>query len=289
MPLISIKEELKRAQDGSYALPLFDTADVQSTEGMVQALEAHRAPAMEALYSGAFDRPNGRAMAAYVRLRAEEAAVPISLMLDHGSSFEQCIRAIDAGFSDVMYDGSALPLEENIAETKAVVRAAHAVGVAVEAELGHVGRGSEYQSYGALRKGFTDPDTVERFVADTGVDMLAVAIGTAHGLYEGDPELDLDLLRAIRERVDIPLALHGGSGCSDAQFRAAIEGGIAKINVATDLFRAAGRELGAAVEELLAKGEEPSYWGLSRAAAVAFEERVGYYLDLFGATGKAQA
>jgi len=150
MPLVSIGEELKRAQVGGYALPLFDTADVQSTEGMIQALEACGAPAMVALYTGAFERPNGKALAAYIRVRASEAKVPISLMLDHGSSFEVAMRAIAAGFTDVMYDGSSLPLEENIAQTQAVVRAAHAVGVCVEAELGHVGSGREYQSYGVV-------------------------------------------------------------------------------------------------------------------------------------------
>ncbi|MBN1250044.1 MAG: class II fructose-bisphosphate aldolase [Anaerolineae bacterium] len=282
MPLVSIGKEMKRAQAGGYALPLFDTSDVQSTEGMIRALEARRAPAMVALYSGALERPNGRAMAAYVRIRAEQASVPISLMLDHGSSFENVMHAISAGFTDVMYDGSSLPLDENIAQTKAVVRAGHALGIWVEAELGHVGSGRDYQSFGALRKGFTDPDTVERFVAETGVDMLAIAIGTAHGLYAGDPELDLDLLRDIRQRVDIPLVLHGGSGCSDAQFRATIENGISKINVATDLFRAAGAAMSGA-----ATGGEASYWGFSRVATEAFEERVGYYADLFGASGQA--
>jgi fructose-bisphosphate aldolase, class II len=283
MPLVSIGEELKRAQAGGYALPLFDTSDVQSTEGMIQALEARNAPAMIALYSGLLDRPNGVALAAYVRVRASEAKVPISLMLDHGASFEHAMRAIVAGFTDVMYDGSSLPLEENIAQTRAVVRAAHAVGVCVEAELGHVGSGREYQSFGALRKGFTDPDTVEHFVAETGVDMLAVAIGTAHGLYDGDPELDLGLLREIRARVEIPLVLHGGSGCSDAQFRAAIDAGIAKINVATDLFRAAGQAITDAVH-----AGQTSYWAFSKVATDAFSERAGYYADLFGATGKAR-
>jgi fructose-bisphosphate aldolase, class II len=282
MPLVSIGEELKRAQAGGYALPLYDTSDVQSTEGMLQALEERGAPAMVALYSGVFDRPNGRALAAYIRVRAAEVSVPISLMLDHGASFDLAMRAIAAGFSDVMYDGSSLPLEENIEQTKAVVRAAHAVGVCVEAELGHVGSGREYQSYGAQRKGFTDPDSVEQFVAETNVDMLAVAIGTAHGLYQGDPQIDLDLLRAIRARVDIPLALHGGSGCSDAQFRAAIENGISKINVATNLFRAAGQAVADA-----AQAGEPSYWSFSRAATEAFAEHAGYYADLFGATGRA--
>lgn len=284
MPLTSIKDELSRAQAGGYALPLFDTANVESTEGMILALEARGAPAMLALYSSVFDRPNGRALADYIRRRAEEATVPISLMLDHGSSFEQAIRALDAGFTDVMFDGSKLPFEENIAETRAVVRAAHAVGAAVEAELGHVGSGSEYQSFGALRQGFTDPDTVERFVAETGVDILAVAIGTAHGLYQGDPQIDLDLLAAIRDRVDTPLALHGGSGVSEAQFRAVIAGGIAKINVATDLFRVAGAAMATTAQE-----GENSFWAFSRAATLAFQERVTFYLDLFGASGKAGA
>ncbi len=282
MPLVSIGEELKRAQAGGYALPLYDTSDVQSTEGMLQALEARRAPAMVALYSGVFDRPNGRALAAYICVRASEVSVPISLMLDHGASFELAMRAIAAGFTDVMYDGSSLPLEENIEQTKAVVRAAHAVGVCVEGELGHVGSGREYQAYGAQRKGFTDPDSVERFVAETGVDMLAVAIGTAHGLYQGDPQLDIDLLRAIRARVEIPLALHGGSGCSDAQFRATIENGISKINVATNLFRAAGQ----AVADTAQAGET-SYWSFSKVTTEAFEAQAGYYADLFGATGKS--
>ena len=282
MPLVSIGEELKRAQAGGYALPLYDTSDVQSTEGMLQALEARRAPAMVALYSGVFDRPNGRALAAYICVRASEVSVPISLMLDHGASFELAMRAIAAGFTDVMYDGSSLPLEENIEQTKAVVRAAHAVGVCVEGELGHVGSGREYQAYGARRKGFTDPDSVERFVAETGVDMLAVAIGTAHGLYQGDPQIDIDLLRAIRARVDIPLALHGGSGCSDAQFRATIENGISKINVATNLFRAAGQAVADA-----AQAGETSYWSFSKATTEAFEAQAGYYADLFGATGKS--
>jgi fructose-bisphosphate aldolase class II len=282
MSLVSIGEELKRAQAGGYALPLFDTTDVQSTEGMIQALEEHRAPAMVALYSGLLERQNGRALAAYVRVRAEQASVPISLMLDHGASFEVVMHAIAAGFTDVMYDGSGLPLDENIAQTKLVVRAGHAVGICVEAELGHVGSGSEYQSFGALRKGFTDPTTVERFVAETGVDMLAIAIGTAHGMYQGDPEIDLDLLRTIRQQVDIPLVLHGGSGCSDAQFRATIENGISKINVATDLFRAAGAAVAAT-----AVGGEASYHVFGRVATAAFGERVGYYADLFGASGRA--
>ncbi|MBN1402297.1 MAG: class II fructose-bisphosphate aldolase [Anaerolineae bacterium] len=282
MPLVSIGAELKRAQHGKYALPLFDTSDMHSTEGMFLALEEKRAPAMVALYAGMVERPNARALASYIRARAEEASVPVSLMLDHGGSFEQCMRAISLGFTDIMYDGSQLSLDENIASTAAIVRAGHAVGLGVEAELGHVGRGSEYRAYGSQRKGFTNPDDVERFVAETDVDFLAVAIGTAHGLYDGEPALDLDLLRAIRARVDIPLVLHGGSGCSDDQFRAAIAAGISKVNVATDLFVTTGKRLVAA-----AGAADASYHSLSRVAVESFKERCGHYLDVFGASGRA--
>jgi fructose-bisphosphate aldolase class II len=284
MPLVSIHHELLRAREGRYAVPLFDTFDMQSTEGMFAALEEQKAPAIIALYCRSLEQPNARAMAAYIRLRAEEATVPVSLMLDHGQSFEQCMRAIAYGFTDVMYDGSSLPLDENIANTRAVVRAAHAVGVHVEAELGHVGIGTEYRTYGGQRKGFTDPAAVERFVAETSVDYLAVAFGTAHGLYEGEPDLDLELLREIRARVDIPLVMHGGTGLSTEQFRAAIAEGIAKINVATDLFVTAGRRLIAA-----AAAEDASYFGLGEVVTEAVRERCSHYIELFGAAGKGQS
>ena len=261
MPLVSIMTDLKRAQAGRYALPMFDTFGMQSTDGMFQAAGERRAPVMIALYDRAFDAPNGVAHAAYIRERAKDAPGTVSLMLDHGASFEQCIRAIHAGFTDVMYDGSSLPVDE----------------------LGHVGRGGEYQSYGRQRKGFTDPVTVERFVAETGVDFLAIAIGTAHGIPQGgDPEIDLDLLAEIRRRVDTPLVLHGGSGCTEDQFRGVIGGGIAKINIATDLLRSAGRDVAAAAGK-----ENASYFSLARVAREAFATRCAYFFDLFGASGKA--
>ena len=162
-----------------------------------------------------------------------------------------------------------------------MVRAAHAAGCGAEAELGHVGRGTEYDVFGGRRKGFTDAATVERFVAETGVDFLAVAIGTAHGLYKGDPLLDLDLLADIRRRVDIPLVLHGGTGLTEAQYRAAIDGGISKINIFTDLAVTAGKEMCA-----VAASDKPSYFAIGDAAREAFRQRCGYFSDLFGATGK---
>ncbi len=282
MPLMSIQQELERAQRDGYAVPLFDTFDSHSTDGMFQAIEQKQAPAIVALYAHVIEQPNARALAAYIRARAEDTALPVSLMLDHGSSVEQCMKAIEYGFTDVMYDGSKLPLKENIANTQAVVKAAYAQGMCVEAELGHVGHGSEYQDFGGQRKGFTDPDTVKMFLAETGVDFLAVAIGTAHGVYDGEPRIDLELLRHIKSHVEIPLVLHGGSGCSEDQFRAVIAAGVAKINVATDLFMTTGKRLVGA-----ANVPDASYFSIGKASIESFQERCEYYLDLFGTSSKA--
>ena len=272
MALVSIAKELKRARVGRYALALFDTVDMHATEGMIAALEERDTPGMVAMYAGLLDRDNARAFAKYIRARAEDVTVPISLMLDHGRTLDDCRKAMELEFTDIMYDGSSLPFAENLANTREIVDEAHALGIAVEAELGHVGSGREYQSYGARREGFTDPDAVGEFVAETGVDFLAVAVGTAHGQYDGEPIVDLELLAEIRERVDIPLVLHGGSGLSEKQYRDAIGAGIAKINIATDLFVAAGEAVGEA---------EGSYHAVMGAARESFEERCGWFVDVF--------
>jgi len=282
MPLVSIARELRKAQAGGYAIPLFDSFERMGSDGMFLAIEEKRAPAIVGIYSGALDQPGGEAYVAYLREMCQRASTPVSLMLDHGSSYEHCIRALKLGCSDVMFDGSRLPLEENIAITRMVVRAAHALGAGAEAELGHVGRGTDYGDLEAVRKGFTNPADAERFVEETGVDYLAIAIGTAHGVYKGEPLLDLELLQEIRRRIDIPLVLHGGSGLSEAQFRAAIEGGIAKINIFTDLALTAGHRM---LEK--AHQEDASFFSLLSAVHDAFRERCGYYLDLFGASGRA--
>jgi len=278
---------LKRAQAEHFAVPLFDVFDSTSIDGIFSATEEKHAPVIVALYTGVLDHPNAHPLAEYIRTRAKESAMPVSLILDHGGSFEHAIKAITWGFTDVMYDGSKLPFDENIANTQAVVRAAHAVGVCVEAELGHVGQGSEYASFGGQRIGFTDPGLVEKFVNETGVDFLAVAIGNAHGQYQGEPHLDIDLLKEIRRRVEIPLVLHGGSGISEAQFHASIDAGIAKINIATDLYATTASRL---ADRVNADSDKPggiSYWALSTTAVESFRERCEYYLELFGAARKA--
>lgn len=282
MPLTPILQVLKRAQQEHFAVPLFDTFDMNSTDGMFLAMEEKKAPTIVAMYESSMQRPNARAFAAYIRTRAEDCSVPVSLMLDHGTSFEQCIKAISFGFTDVMFDGSKLPLEENIRISRQVAQAAHAVGIGCEAELGLVGRGSDYADQEVRRKGYTDPDIVDEFISKTGVDFLAIAIGTAHGLYEGEPSLDLELLREIRSRVDLPLVLHGGSGCTDEQFRAVVREGIQKINVATELYATTGKRLVKA-----ASGEGVGYFDMMGAAIASFQDRTGFYMDLFSTSGHA--
>jgi fructose-bisphosphate aldolase class II len=282
MPLVPVLPGLEKAQQEGYALPCFDTIEMLGTQGIYEALEEAKAPGLIGIWSGMLDRSYAKATVTAIRAMADEVTVPVSIILDHGQDYEHCIKALAWGFTDVMYDGSSLPIEENIATTRLIVRAAHAVGAAVEAELGHVGRGSEYQEFGARREGFTDPDDVERFVAETGVDFLAVAIGTAHGMYEGEPQLDLDLLAEIRQRVDIPLVLHGGSGLAEEQFRAAIEIGISKVNIFTNLARAATAHLLEAAQD-----DRPSYFSMIRSVTEAFRESCLHHLELFGTSGKA--
>lgn len=282
MPLVSALEVLKAAQAGRYGVPCFDTFEMGGTEGIFAAIEESHAPGIIGLYAPLVEGPHPRAFTDYVRAMAEEATVPVSIMLDHGASFEHCVKALSLGYTDVMYDGSSLPLEENIATTGLVVRAAHAMGAAVEAELGHVGAGLSYQEFGAQGKGFTDPASVERFVEETGVDFLAIAIGTAHGLYESEPHLALDLLAEIRSRVDIPLVLHGGSGLSDDQFRSAVAGGISKINIFTGLAVEARRRL---IEN--AASEDVSMFTMTAQIREAFYDRCVHFIDVFGAAGRA--
>jgi fructose-bisphosphate aldolase class II len=253
-----------------------------SAQGIIAALEEKHAPGIVAIYSGVLDQPHARVFTGLVRALAQATDVPVSICLDHGASFEHCVKALSLGFTDVMYDGSELPLEENIANTRLVVRAAHAAGAAVEAEIGHVGHGSTYQSFGAQGEGFTDPDAAERFVAETGVDFLAIAIGTAHGLFDGEPNLAFDLLAKIRERIPIPLVLHGGSGLSDEQFRGAIAGGICKINVFTNLAVEASRRL-----SIAAKEDNVSYFTLTAQIREAFQDLCAHYLEVFGTMNRA--
>jgi fructose-bisphosphate aldolase class II len=259
-----------------YAVPLFCVPSVNAAIGVVRAAEEEQAPVILGMYGAWFMRPQAEAVCEGMRRLAADAAVPVSLMLDHGSSFAMCIKAIRNGFTDVMFDGSALPYAENAAITKLICQAAHSVGVKVEAELGHVGWGDDYDAASA-RADFTQPEMVARFAADTAMDYLAVSFGTAHGVYKSAPELDLPLLETLNQVSPVPLAMHGGSGLSVEQFRGAIERGIAKVNIGTHLYQNAARLIAESSGDLFA---------VEDAIAEGFREQCVHYLRLFGASGK---
>lgn len=238
MALISLMDAVREARREGRGIPLFVNFDMPITEGIIRACEETGRPAFLGTWSGFLDRPGGAEFARWVCAVAERSDATLSLMLDHGQSVEHCLRAIEIGFTDVMIDASKLPLDENLADTRAVVAAARAAGVGIEAELGHVGSGRDYASFLESGAGLTDVDEAARFAAESGIDMLAVAIGTAHGEYSGEPRLDHERLRRIAACVDLPLAVHGGSGLTDGQFRALIADGIAKVNIGTLLLQA---------------------------------------------------
>ncbi|MCL1853413.1 MAG: class II fructose-1,6-bisphosphate aldolase [Peptococcaceae bacterium] len=235
MQFVPMNELLAKAQAGKYAVGAFNCNNMEIVQAIVAAAEAERAPVIIQASQGAIKYAGIDYIAGLTRLAAEKATVPIALHLDHGTSFEQCMLCLRAGFSSVMIDGSKHALEDNIALTQKVIAAARPVGLSVEGELGKIG-GTEDDITVADRDAmFTDPEEAARFWRETGVDALAVAIGTAHGRYKGIPKLDFGRLEAIKERVEAPIVLHGSSGVPDEAIREAISLGVAKVNIDTNI------------------------------------------------------
>jgi len=238
--LVTLKEILNEANKKNYAVPAFDVVEHVSAEAVVRAAEAQNRPVILMVPEATFLLIDVKTFFAFLAWLAQAASVPVALQLDHGLSLAGIQTALDNGFTSVMIDGSALPLEENIALTKQAVEMAHAVGASVEAEIGHVAGGEgAFEGSEVDESMYTNPDEAEYFARATGVDALAVAVGTVHGVYRGDPKLDFDRLAEIKRRVGLPLVLHGGSGVSDEEFAKAIKGGINKINIFTEISFAA--------------------------------------------------
>jgi len=236
MSIVTNKELLDRAKAGHYAVAAFNTNNLEYTQAILEAATALHAPVIVEAAKSEVDYMNGSAFVAMVRALAEKLPIPVSIHLDHGPSYEEIIRCLRYGFTSVMYDGSALPLEENIANTKQVVAAAHACGVSVEGEVGIIGHATDGPEGMRIEGiGLADPDQCERYIKETGVDCFTAAIGNVHGLHDSKPELRFDLLREIETRTGIPLVLHGGTGLSDDDIRQAITLGVAKINFGTAL------------------------------------------------------
>ena len=232
--LVTAKQLMLDAQKGGYAIGAFNVENMEMVQAVVSAAEELKSPVIIQTTPSTLKYASPEMFYANVAAAAKAASVPVVMHLDHGSSFQLAMQAFRAGYTSIMIDGSHSSYEDNIAVTKAVVDACHPAGVPVEAELGKVG-GKEDDLEGGDGNPFTDPQQAKEFVERTGVNSLAVAIGTAHGLYKGTPKLEFDLLRAIREVVSIPLVLHGASGVPDDAVRQAIELGICKVNFATEL------------------------------------------------------
>ncbi|RPH29601.1 ketose-bisphosphate aldolase [Buttiauxella warmboldiae] len=281
--LVSMKELLKPARQHGFAIGAFNVADSCFVRAVVEEAEATNTPAIIAIHPSEHDFL-GDSFFAYVREITLRSPVPFTLHLDHGASVEQVLRAIQCGFTSVMIDGSLLPYEENVALTHEVVKLAHAVGVSVEGELGTIGQTGTSVEGGVSEVTYTDSVQAEDFVARTGVDTLAVAIGTAHGIYpEGmQPKLQMHILRDIADRLSIPLVLHGGSANPDAEIAESVTLGVGKINISSDMKYAYFQK----VREILGK---ETWWDpnvIYPEPINAAREVIRYKMKLFGSTGR---
>lgn len=272
--IVSLKEMLQEADKGRYAVGAFNCLSLENVEGAIAAAEELRSPIIIQLAEVQFPCAPMNLMAPIYLEAARKASVPVVVHLDHGQSFETCAEAIRLGFGSVMFDGASLPFEDNVRITREVTHMAKAMGVDVEAELGKVGDVGVDDDKVDL---FTDVEESARFIEQTGVDALAVAIGNQHGRYVATPKLNIDRLIELHERNRMPLVLHGGSGTSVEDFKACIHNGICKINVATAI------QVGITerVQQYLRECDKPDYITMKGVIREASKEVVKEHILLF--------
>lgn len=250
--LVELKEILNQAKKEKKAVGAFNGTTLEAIRGIIQAAEEMDCPVILQHAQSHDDLIDLEEIGPVMKYYAQRAKVPVALHLDHGASFDRCVQALALGFTSVMYDASAKSFEDNVKETAEIVKIAHAVGASVEAELGHIftsavvqGEGGDSSDgkddYENLDDIYTDPQVAKDFVQKTGVDCLAVAFGTTHGVYLTEPKLDLPRVAKIRDATGVPLVMHGGSGVSDADYKVAIENGICKVNYYTYMNTAGGK------------------------------------------------
>ena len=278
------KAILDIANEHNFAVPAFNISDYAMFNGIVEISESKSAPVILGIHPDEVKHV-GVEMIAAVTERAHRSSVPIAIHWDHGANYEQILTAIRNGFTSVMIDGSSLPFEENVALSKKVVDAAHAVGLSVEGELGTIGKTDDEAEDGSDAIIYTNPEDALRFVEATGVDSLAVAIGTRHGIYPETlkPELELDLLRQIKDKVLIPLVLHGGSNNPNDEIAQAVKLGINKINISSDIKVAYHKKM----REVLADVSLREPLIIQPPCIEAMKAVAGQKIDLFDAAGKA--
>ena len=277
--LVNLDAVLKDAQKNHYAVGLFNTTDTDMLEAAISAAEECRSPIIIGTAEVLLPFGDLKLIAPSILAAAKRATVPVVMHYDHGLTFDRCMEALRLGFSSIMFDGSAGDYEQNIKDTQEIVKIAHSWGVTVEGEIGHVGQAATGD--GDVADMYTTPEEAIAYVQATGVDALAIAIGTAHGAYKTKPKLDIDRLRAIRAKLDTPLVLHGGSGLSDDDFRNTIREGIAKVNIFTDLCLAGAK----ASLEGFSAGRE--YLAVRNEKVAAIKEAVKNKMHLFGSCNRA--
>ncbi|EOH98069.1 ketose-bisphosphate aldolase [Enterococcus pallens] len=233
--LYTMKDLLAVAKENKFAVPAFNICSYDMMKAIMEEAEVQNAPVILEIHPDEIAYLNNEFVAA-AREYAHNSSVPVVIHMDHGGTIKDVMRAIRNGYTSVMIDASAQPYEDNLAITKQVVELAHNVNVSVEAELGTIGNNGSAEG-GSANIIYTDPDQAETFVKETGIDTLAVAIGTAHGLYPKNmtPKLNIELLKELNKRIDIPFVLHGGSGNPDSEVSEAVKHGVAKVNLSSDL------------------------------------------------------
>jgi fructose-bisphosphate aldolase class II len=277
--LVSLNEILADAERGKYGVGLFNMLNLEMARGIISAAEQERSPLILGVAEVHLPVIPFDYASLIMRKIANEATVPVCLHFDHGTDYPKILTAIKGGFSSVMYDGSALPYEENIKNTREITKVAHALNVSVEAELGHVG-GAEGGGDDGHEEEYTKVEQVMDFTRRTGIDALAVAIGTAHGKYTKKPKLDIQRLSEIYKISEKPLVLHGGSGLSDDDFKNTIKNGIRKVNICTEMCIAAHHAY------TYAFNSNTNFEIALQVAKTTVQEVVASKMRLFGSSGR---
>ncbi|MCQ2497146.1 MAG: class II fructose-bisphosphate aldolase [Lachnospiraceae bacterium] len=280
--LVNMNDILLPAKERGYGVGFFNAVNVEMARAIIETAEEMNAPVMVGTAEILLPAMSLERVAEYLIPMAKKAKVPVCIHYDHGLTFEKCMEALKLGFTSVMYDCSTASYEENTEKVAEMVKICHAMGVTVEGELGHVGDNSGAGKLENPSDYFTNPDTAADFVRKTCVDSLAVAVGNAHGDYAFPPKLDFDRISTISEKTGLPLVLHGGSGLSDDDFKIAVERGICKVNIFTDIDKAGKR----GIEKGLAAGVK-TMMGLIPYEIEAMKEVVREKISLFGSVDKA--
>lgn len=286
--LVNMNEVLYDAKKGRYAVGLFNAVNLELARGIIAAAEQTGSPVIMGTAEVLFPYGPLEEVSYYLLPMAKKAKVPVVIHLDHGLKKETCLKALELGFTSIMYDCSTDSYDENVRKVKEMADIAHSFGATIEGELGHVGD-NEGSAEGSSHladpsKFFTDPKMAKDYVQKTGVDALAIAVGNAHGAYKLPPKLDFDRIRTIAKTVDVPLVLHGGSGLTDNDFKQAIKEGISKVNIFTDINVAAVKAQFSQFTDM-----NKGIIDLIPAAVEAIKQESMKKMELFGSVGKGGA